>query len=106
MVLFQSAGFVTPIIQKVEVPITNDRQCLLQFRRRPEYFKVICAGAENADSCQGDSGGPLVYRSGELQPWYLIGVVSFGSTQCGDGRPGVYTRVDKYLNWIRRNLKP
>ena len=60
------------------------------------------------DSCQGDSGGPLVVRDGneEGKPWYLIGVVSFGTSECGIGHPAVYTKVTNYLDWIENNLRP
>ena len=32
--------------------------------------------------------------------WSVIGITSFG-VECGDSQyPGVYTRVDQYLDWI------
>jgi len=65
---------------------------------------------------QGDSGGPLylskvvVPETGEptldgTEPWYLIGIVSFGSRQCGAGKPGVYSRVESFLPWIRKTIE-
>ena len=58
------------------------------------------------DSCSGDSGGPLVWREYSDDPWYQIGVVSFGAVKCGSKDiPGVYTRVEAYLPWIERNLE-
>ena len=58
------------------------------------------------DSCKGDSGGPLVYREGADDPWYQVGVVSFGTKKCGAGTPGVYTRVSAYMDWISKNMEP
>ncbi|XP_011310065.1 chymotrypsin-2-like [Fopius arisanus] len=46
--------------------------------------------------CNGDSGGPLIYNN------EVIGIVSFGIS-CGIGYPDTYTRVHKYLNFIKEN---
>ncbi|XP_031619952.1 uncharacterized protein LOC116338681 [Contarinia nasturtii] len=65
----------------------------------------LCAGGEQGrDSCSGDSGGPLLADDllNKANPYsYLVGVVSFGPKICGTpGFPGVYTRIDKHLDWI------
>ncbi len=57
------------------------------------------------DSCKGDSGAPLVYRSVPNMPWYLVGLVSYGTDPCGIGKPGVYTKIDVYLDWISQTIK-
>lgn len=49
-------------------------------------------------SPQGDSGGPLVYQNGNA--WTLIGIVSWGSSNCNVRTPAVYTRVSHFRNWI------
>jgi len=71
----------------------------------------MCAGGVNADSCRGDSGGPLLMRmpsndnSSMVSPWIVSGVVSFGSRYCASGRPGVYTRVAEYVDWIQEHIE-
>ncbi|XP_051946572.1 hyaluronan-binding protein 2-like [Xyrauchen texanus] len=61
---------------------------------------MICAGylKGGVDSCQGDSGGPLTCDRDQTH--YIYGIVSWGDN-CGEkGKPGVYTRVLKYVDWI------
>ena len=57
------------------------------------------------DSCTGDSGGPLVAKvliEKNEEKFTLVGIVSYGN---GDfhhcGSYGTYTKVSKYLNFIR-----
>ncbi|XP_020007380.2 transmembrane protease serine 11G-like [Castor canadensis] len=63
---------------------------------------MICAGflTGNQDACEGDSGGPLVIAL-DRNIWYLIGIVSWG-IGCGkENKPGLYTRVTHYRDWIK-----
>ena len=63
----------------------------------------LCAGKGTRDSCNGDSGGALL--SSELGGrWAVVGVTSFGVDCAREDFPGVYTRVDRYLDWIRRQM--
>ena len=73
-----------------------------------EKFSVdethLCAGGEKGkDSCSGDSGGGLFSEVGEGK-WQVVGIVSYGSKRCGNGTPGVYTRVSQYLQWIEQTM--
>ncbi|XP_070316287.1 serine protease 41-like isoform X1 [Odocoileus virginianus] len=92
-------------LQEVQVSIINRSRCSYLFQQ-PYYhsninYDMICAGSEdgNADSCKGDSGGPLVCEKNGR--WIQIGIVSWG-VGCGRrNRPGVYTNVSLYFNWIQ-----
>ncbi|XP_031616415.1 serine protease easter-like [Contarinia nasturtii] len=73
--------------------------------------KQLCAGGvRGKDSCNGDSGGPLMVkhaRDSDHIDYYLVGIVSFGPKPCGmRGVPGVYTRVDQHMDWIKANIRP
>ena len=48
---------------------------------------------------QGDSGGPLVCHNG--REWIQVGVASFTSASRPGNVPGVFTRVSRYVSWIR-----
>nr|XP_034989966.1 hyaluronan-binding protein 2 isoform X2 [Zootoca vivipara] len=67
---------------------------------------MLCAGnlqRTSADTCQGDSGGPLTcVKNGS---YYVYGIVSWGE-HCGlRQKPGVYTHVIRFLNWIRTKIQ-
>ena len=69
-------------------------------------FHIFLSLISGQDSCTGDSGGPLVFRDYTDDPWYQVGVVSFGYGQtCGSEYPGVYTKVSGYLDWIEKHLE-
>lgn len=65
----------------------------------------ICAGfAEGGvDSCKGDSGGPLysVTNDGYLR---LAGITSWGAGCALAERPGIYTDVVAYKDWIDQTV--
>lgn len=89
----------------VDIMIWSNEQCRAV---RTENIRPIqmCAGGESKkNGCMGDSGGPLMCRRWNGQ-WATAGIVSFGDQECGlVGRPGVYTRVDKFLDWIETNTR-
>ncbi|KAM6153165.1 kallikrein-15 [Erethizon dorsatum] len=63
---------------------------------------MVCATGKGGgtDSCEGDSGGPLVCGDA------LQGIVSWGDVPCDTTtKAGVYTKVCRYLQWIRETMK-
>ena len=63
---------------------------------------MLCAGYVKGmkDSCQGDSGGPLQCQAADGK-WRLIGIVSTGDSCALKRKPGLYTRVEAMLSWIK-----
>ncbi|NXC50705.1 CTRL protease, partial [Penelope pileata] len=84
-------------LQQVALPLVSQSQCQLYWGSSITS-SMLCAGGAGASSCQGDSGGPLVYQSGDA--WTLIGIVSWGSSNCNVRTPAVYTRVSQFRSWI------
>ncbi|XP_058812771.1 serine protease 1 [Topomyia yanbarensis] len=96
-------GTLPGIVQHVDVPILTLEQCRsMKYRASRITSNMLCAGKGKQDSCQGDSGGPLLVRHGDKHE--IVGIVSWG-VGCGRaGYPGVYTRIVRYLPWIRANM--
>ncbi|XP_074657782.1 trypsin-like isoform X2 [Tubulanus polymorphus] len=82
--------------------IARDKCNRYNYGRITEY--MICGGyvAGGHDSCQGDSGGPYVCEvNGRYE---LKGVVSWGYGCAQRGKPGVYTNVIKFVDWINEKI--
>ncbi|XP_037075878.1 CLIP domain-containing serine protease 14D-like [Pollicipes pollicipes] len=102
------AGPTRSGMQWAYINVTRHAQC------QEAYYRVgtavdtthVCANGEDVrggvDLCTADRGGPLMRRGqrNSRPTWFAAGVVSFGRA-CGDVNfPGVYTRVDSFLDWI------
>ncbi|XP_044847484.1 serine protease hepsin isoform X3 [Mauremys mutica] len=106
----QYYGQQSGILQEASVPIISTALC-----NSPEYYsnqirpRMFCAGyAEGGtDACQGDSGGPFVCEDGisRTPRWRLCGVVSWGTGCALPQKPGVYTRVGAFHDWIHQAMK-
>ncbi|RZF38197.1 hypothetical protein LSTR_LSTR005558 [Laodelphax striatellus] len=94
------AGKSSSVIREVSVPVWEHEQCVKSVSQTIFTTNVCAAAYEGGkDACQGDSGGPLVVQRDDGR-WKLIGVVSWG-VQCAlPGKPGIYTKVSKYLDWM------
>ncbi|XP_056616998.1 complement factor D-like [Triplophysa dalaica] len=60
---------------------------------------MLCAALNKKDTCDGDSGGPLLYKG------VVVGITSNGGKKCGSSRkPGLYTIISHYTQWIDRTI--
>jgi secreted trypsin-like serine protease len=87
-------------LRKVVVPVVKFDDCnAADFYNNSVKQGMMCAGVGGKDSCQGDSGGPLTNR---VRPGNAVqyGIVSWGEGCAQPNKPGVYTDVATYREWI------
>ena len=121
-----SSSHLSSCLRAARLPYWEQRDCEEAFKYSSQRIlpEMMCAGHPGVDSCDGDSGGPLAgYIDGNYR---LVGIISWGFG-CGGVRlavrergerregtftflfqsetPGVNTRVQPYLQWIREKMK-
>ncbi|XP_072536022.1 complement C1r-A subcomponent-like isoform X1 [Salminus brasiliensis] len=71
----------------------------------PLTANMFCAGFPEGgkDTCSGDSGSAFVMNNNGM--YWAAGIVSWG-VECGKaGKYGIYTRVSKYADWIKKTME-
>uniref|UniRef100_A0A8C0CTD0 Mannan-binding lectin serine protease 2 n=1 Tax=Balaenoptera musculus TaxID=9771 RepID=A0A8C0CTD0_BALMU len=102
-------GFLARNLMFVDIPVVDHQNCTAAYEKKSYpggrvTDNMLCAGLESGgkDSCKGDSGGALVFLHNETQKWFVGGIVSWGSINCGEAdQYGVYTKVINYIPWIK-----
>ncbi|XP_029788755.1 serine protease 56 isoform X1 [Suricata suricatta] len=94
-------------VREARVPLLSADTCRRALGSELHPSSMLCAGylAGGIDSCQGDSGGPLTCSEPGPRPReVLYGVTSWGDG-CGEpGKPGVYTRVAVFKDWLQEQM--
>uniref|UniRef100_V9KK65 Plasminogen activator n=1 Tax=Callorhinchus milii TaxID=7868 RepID=V9KK65_CALMI len=101
----QNSPFYSKRLKEGNVRLVPRSKCLASHTNTlPITNNMLCAqDTRNLDdACQGDSGGPLVCPKDGLINLY--GIISWGDG-CGKvDRPGVYTKVTVFLQWIYQHM--
>ncbi|NWZ87205.1 FA9 factor, partial [Poecile atricapillus] len=97
-------GRTATTLQVLKVPFV-DRPTCLKSTSTSILQNMFCAGFPSGgkDTCEGDSGGP---HTTEIEgTWFLTGITSWGEQCALPGKYGIYTRVSKYVKWIKQNTR-
>ncbi|XP_061587086.1 serine protease 56 [Cololabis saira] len=95
------------VVMEAKVPLLPQSTCKSALGKELVTNTMLCAGylSGGVDSCQGDSGGPLIYQDRISGRFQLYGITSWGDG-CGEkGKPGVYTRVSAFSDWIQAEIQ-
>ncbi|XP_068456131.1 uncharacterized protein prss56 [Clinocottus analis] len=95
------------VVMEAKVPLLPQSTCKSTLGKELVTNTMLCAGylSGGIDSCQGDSGGPLIYQDRISGRFQLYGITSWGDG-CGEkNKPGVYTRVSAFSDWIESEIQ-
>uniref|UniRef100_A0A336K7E6 CSON012007 protein n=1 Tax=Culicoides sonorensis TaxID=179676 RepID=A0A336K7E6_CULSO len=99
----------SPILRHAMVPIHSVATCGILWSNSNYTLTNVCAGHLSGigSVCTTDAGGPLMaIRTQRPLSFTLVGTVSWTQAQCGQsGKPGVYTLVSYYLDWIKTKIQ-
>lgn len=108
-------GKASNVLQELQLPVLDTAVCKDRYQKQGRLISdkqfneaVLCAGVLTGgkDSCQGDSGGPLMTASlvNGMAYFHQIGIVSYGIGCARQDVPGVYTRVQNFVDWIQEKV--
>ncbi|XP_053310254.1 transmembrane protease serine 3 [Spea bombifrons] len=102
----EEGGDTSQTMDYAGVPLISNRVCNTKYIYggviKPS---MVCAGflEGGVDTCQGDSGGPLACEDRKV--WKLMGTTSWGVGCALRYKPGVYTRITSFLDWIHIQME-
>jgi secreted trypsin-like serine protease len=84
------------------VPKMSHQQCVSSYEDLIVPSMMCCGYTYGGhDACSGDSGGSVVAQVNGKGPWFIYGITSWGIGCAEPNKPGVYTVVSMYREWIR-----
>ncbi|NP_001081896.1 ovochymase-2 precursor [Xenopus laevis] len=94
-------------LQQREVPILTDDACSAHYIQNPGGItdRMLCAGigtGQDNDSCSEQSGSPLVCLLEKKGIYTIFGIASWGVNCKENSKPGIYTKVSPFIDWIRQ----
>jgi len=100
------AGSSARFLQELDVTVISQEKCQEQWgygRGRVEVGGPKMCFKSSGASCHGDSGGGMFRTVAQKQE--LIGVCSYGLSDCKNWAPEVYTKVSYVIDWIKRTIR-
>ncbi len=103
----QGTPFDFPVnLHEADLPLISNAECALVLSGVGINDTHLCAGflqQGGVDTCAADSGGPIFVSDG-AGGFLQVGITSFG-VGCGlPNRPGVYTRMSSFFDWVQENI--
>lgn len=95
------SGSGTKRLKYAFLPIISNKECSLYWSVTEKH--ICSSAAYHQDACQGDSGGPLIVFKNNVP--LQVGIVSYGDGYCPSNKPGVFTRVTRFIDWIEQVTK-
>ncbi|MFJ4716259.1 serine protease [Streptomyces sp. NPDC088785] len=94
--LLSGSGPEPNTLQQATVTILPVSECQLRWPGQNINTTHVCTydRAAHLSACEGDSGGPLA------QTGRVVGIVSWGVSNCSGQYPSVFTGVGAYRAWI------
>ncbi|XP_019490428.1 PREDICTED: mast cell protease 3-like [Hipposideros armiger] len=85
-------------LHEVEIEIQSNKKCISRYKHYNNIIQICVGDPKKIQTTfKGDSGGPLICNN------MAQGIVSYGNTSAKP--PRVYTRISKFLPWIKRTMR-
>ncbi|XP_051946397.1 plasminogen activator, urokinase a [Xyrauchen texanus] len=99
----QKGGFeYSKHLKQAQVMLISQKNCINYYNKEEDNINehMFCGAGKDwkEDACQGDSGGPLLCEVNNKM--FQFGIISWGDKCAEESKPGVYTKVTNYNQWI------